>query len=465
MHRYSFFILTIATAAGIAVAQDTLASESATVQTEAVSAETVAPEPSETAQPVDGLAETEAFTQENVADLTSKRSGEVPIAPLTISAAVDMQVDKEMYDEFSTKGTNRFRLPNLQRSYRNVADDFWMRVAVKMSYSLKNFESGLALRFYPYWTMRRKDNDNQLGDMEPYLELFEVNQAFLKAFKEYTFGDENTVRIHFKVGRDGLLNSCSQLFGNYLDLPTAGYGDSKNASVVGPFKNRKIFANQLEVGGTFKIGDFIAGRTSLMLGGNVNNEKWYTAPDPKIFQVMDSKLSAGFVRGYQDFYFLGNKVHFGSGFRIYTTKVDKTEPVDSTTTTTFVDNSEYVFGDWTFDIAPLTDIPELKFYSEFAYQRLGVGSSTGIVRPFNVGITLPTAHIVDTLAVEFENVANIFLSDKSMRDKIGDRATRSGAWGMVVEKHYLDRIIIAWGLYTANPSGDMKTSLRLTSNF
>ncbi|MBN1307152.1 MAG: hypothetical protein JXA18_04495 [Chitinispirillaceae bacterium] len=413
------------------------------------------------------------FEKEGAEEKTIPREPE----KLHYSATIDMQVDKEMYDEFVDGGSNRFRLPNLQGTYRKIVDDFWMRVALRGSLELTHFETALALRFYPYWMMRRMDRDNDRGDMEPYLDLTELNQAYLKVFADYSMDDSlNRFHIYLKIGRDGLLNSCSQLFGNYLDLPTAGYGDSRYINVVGPFKNRKVFANQLELGFTFKIGDLVSGRTSAMIGGNVNNEKWYTAPNPALFQLMDSRLSAGFSRVYQDIFLWNDRIHLGGGFRIYTTKVDKTEPVITvtmvegvelrdTSVTTFVADSRYVNGDWTFDIVPFTHVSDFKFYSEFAYQRLGVGSSTGIVRPFNMGITIPTGNVVDILAIEFENAAKTFFSTESMRDKIGNRKSHSGAWGIVVEKNFMDHVIVAWGLYTANPSGDLKTTLRLSSGF
>jgi hypothetical protein len=53
-----------------------------------------------------------------------------------------------------------------------------------------------------------------------------------------------------------------------------------------------------------------------------------------------------------------------------------------------------------------------------------------------------------------------------MRDAIGGRSpTKALGWGIVIEKRYFDRFVIDWGLYTGNPSGDMKTTLRLSSCF
>jgi hypothetical protein len=100
-------------------------------------------------------------------------------------------------------------------------------------------------------------------------------------------------------------------------------------------------------------------------------------------------------------------------------------------------------------------------------QQLGVQSSTGIVRPINMGITVPTLGAVDTLAIELENVATTFVGDESMRDATGQRnpITLALAWGIVVQKKFLNRANIAWGLYTGDPYGDMQTTLRLTTLF
>jgi hypothetical protein len=108
----------------------------------------------------------------------------------------------------------------------------------------------------------------------------------------------------------------------------------------------------------------------------------------------------------------------------------------------------------------------VKFYTEMAMQKLGTLSSTGIVRPINVGITIPTFGVVDTLAVEFENVAQTFFSDSSMRDGVGrPDATLALGWGVVVQKKYLDKVSIAWGLFTGNAYGDMQAVLRLSTSF
>jgi hypothetical protein len=112
-------------------------------------------------------------------------------------------------------------------------------------------------------------------------------------------------------------------------------------------------------------------------------------------------------------------------------------------------------------------LPGLKLYSEFGYQKLGAISETGIVRPFTAGITIPTGGVLDLLAFEIENVSNTFFSNLSRRDPVGNRKdTKSFAWGIVIDKWFLeDRAGVSWGVYTGNPYGDMKTSLRLTSNF
>jgi hypothetical protein len=401
----------------------------------------------------------------------SERKAESFMSKVQWGATVDMQVDKDMWDEYGRDSKNRLQYESLNNAIRRSVDDFWMRVAVRGMYQSKNFESAFALRFYPYWTMRRKGPFQDGKDLDRYLDVFEINQAYLKAFKEYGASD-NKYALHFKVGRDGLLSTGSQLFGNYLELPTAGYGESLKPSVVGPFKNRKVFANMMEVGFSFNRGDVFGAKTSLMIGGNVNNQKWYSAPVPPISEEMDSKLSAGFTRGYQDFYFLKERIHLGAGFRIYTAKVTDYAPVivlkegapPETTTTNFTADSKYVNGEWTFDF---TVIPNCKFYSEFGYQKLGARSTTGIIRPFTAGITIPTGGVLDVLALEIENVANTYFSTTSMRDAVGTRKiTNSFAWGIVTEKWLVkDRAGIAWGVYTGDAYGDMKTSLRLSSSF
>ena len=100
-----------------------------------------------------------------------------------------------------------------------------------------------------------------------------------------------------------MLNSCSELFGNYLDQPISGYGQTNTSNVTGPFLNKIVFANQIEAGFLFNLFGRVRGKTSLMIGGDVNNTKFYTGPTPHIYQYLDSKLSAGFFRPYQDLYF------------------------------------------------------------------------------------------------------------------------------------------------------------------
>jgi hypothetical protein len=383
-------------------------------------------------------------------------------------ATVDMQVDKDMYDEFSQDNKVRLQSDDFTGAYRQRADDFWLRVALRGMYRYKYFESAFALRFYPYWTMRRLGKFQDGKDLARYLDVLEINQAYLKVFKEYEHVDNN-FSVHLKIGRDGLLSTGSQLFGNYLELPTGGYGDGRIATVTGPFKNRKVFANMMEVGFTFSLGEMIRGKTSMMIGGNVNNQMWYTSPTPAISEAMDSKLTSGFTRGYQDFYLWKERIHLGAGFRVYTTKKDDQKDVPNvndtgTTRVTFSNDNRYINGDWTFDF---TFLPDCKFYSEFGFQKLGAKSSTGIIRPFCAGLTIPTAGVLDVLAIEVENVADTFFSKKSMRDPVGNRKDiESFAWGIVTEKLFLDgRVGVAWGVYTGNVYGDMQTSLRLTSNF
>jgi hypothetical protein len=381
--------------------------------------------------------------------------------PVKFSAVVDMQVEKKLYDEYgSTINTTRIDNPSLV-NYREAFDDFWMRVALKGNCRLQYLEGAFNLRFYPYWTMRRKmyssSTSGGLGaDLQGYLELLELNQAYIKAFIENTPKNGLTFTPHIKVGRDGLLNACGQLFGNYLDQPVGGYGASRTDNVVGPFKNRKIFANQLEVGFTFNVFNTFEGVTSLMAGANLNNEKFYQSSTTQYWQILDSKLSAGFIRFYQDFYFMSKRFHVGGGFRKYTA------PRDSISGIIIIPNT-YTSGQWTLDANIL---PGLKIYTEMGVQKMSSDASTGIVRPMNVGITIPTFGIVDTFAVEIENVSTTFFGSKSMRDPVAGREkTQALGWGLVVEKKWFDRCVFDWGLYTGNPTGDMKTTMRLTFLF
>lgn len=460
MNLYKLFTLLIIVAAGSPIAQDYSSEENATASSSGMLQESSMSNnetnTSEDNQNIETSEELLSSNKPGKANLQEK-SAENNLAtrilsPLKYAATVDMQLEKKMYDEFSGKSESRFYLSNA-RGVRKTVDDFWLRVAIRASYQLEYFESAFALRFYPYWTMRREGSFPDGKDLQRYFDVIEVNQAYLKGFKDYSNGNFSA-KIHLKIGRDGLLNSCSQLFGNYLDQPAGGYGDSRNDNITGPFKNRKIFANQIEVGTMFNIGTLLSIKTSTMIGNNLNNEKWYGAPQPTLFQQFDSKLSAGFVRGYLDVFALSERLHFGTGFRNYSTFVDSGD--------VFVKNNSF-FAQWAFDV---TIIPDLKFYAEIAYQCLGFESSTGIVRPINIGITVPTMKILDVLAFEFENVADTYFSDKSMRDAIGGRRpTLAFGWGIVAEKRFADRFSIAWGLYTGNPTGDLKTTLRLTSDF
>lgn len=383
----------------------------------------------------------------------------VDAVQVKFSATIDMQVEKKLYDEHgSTLNTTRFTHPNLI-GYRQSFDDFWMRVALKGACRLKYLESVFNIRFYPYWTLRRKvfvpnDAGAQAADIQGFLDVIELNQAYLKALKEYSPKSGLTFQPHIKIGRDGLLNSCSQLFGNYLDQPAGGYGASRTENVVGPFKNRKVFANQLEAGFIFNVSSLVGGATSLMIGANVNNEKFYQSSTTQYWQLLDSRLSAGFLRGYQDIYLWNRYFHLGGGFKIYSAPIDSAGILVA---------NNYIAGQWVFDVAI---VEGMKFYTEMSVQKMSSDASTGVVRPINIGITLPTFGVLDTLAVEFENVSNTFFSDESMRDAVAGRLdTKALGWGIFVEKRYFDRILIDWGLYTGNPTGDMKTTLRLTSNF
>jgi hypothetical protein len=294
-------------------------------------------------------------------------------------------------------------------------------------------------------------------DLISWLDLIELNQAYIKVFKEYDPRENLTFKPLLKIGRDGLQNSCSQLFGNYLDQPAGGYGDSRYVNITGPFKNRKIFANQIEFGFAFNAFDIVGGATSLMIGGNLNNTNFYGTVATQFYQIEDSKLSAGFFRFYQDLYFLNKRFHAGMGVRKYVSIQD------SAAIGGYWMRTNYITAQWALDAVICKDV---KFYSEMAMQQMSSTASTGIVRPINMGITLPTFGMLDTFALEVENVASTFISDESMRDAIsGRKPTRALGWGMVAEKKYCNRFIIDWGLFTGTPTGDMKTTLRLTSQF
>jgi hypothetical protein len=383
-------------------------------------------------------------------------------SPVKFSAVVDMQVEKGLYDEFFRNAPNRISNTTVS-GYRQVVDEFWMRVALKGSYKIQYLEGVFNLRFYPYWTMRRKvyvdpnSGTNPL-DLLGYLDVIELNQAYLKVFKDYAPLENLTLKPHLKIGRDGLQNSCSQLFGNYLDQPTGGYGDSRYVNVTGPFKNKKVFANEIEVGFTFNVFDIVGGATSLMIGGNLSNQNFYNAMATQFYQIEDSKLSAGFVRFYQDMYFWKNRFHLGAGFRNYLSVQD------SAGSPGYLVNTNYLTAQFAFDAVIMKDV---KFYTEMAAQQMSSpAKTTVIVRPINVGITIPTFGVLDTFAFEVENVATTFFSDQSMRDAFaGHTPTRALGWGIVLEKRYFSRCVIDWGLFTGNPTGDMRTTLRLTTLF
>jgi hypothetical protein len=384
-------------------------------------------------------------------------------SPFKFSVAFDAQAQKNLYDEYGAGSSTRWSENNAV-GYQLTVDDFWLRVALKGSYQLKYLEGVFNLRFYPYWTGRReflKSADLMTGgknDFALWVDVWELNQAYIKVFKEYAPQKDLTFRPYFKIGRDGMLNSCSELFGNYLDQPAAGYGDDRKANVAGPFLNKKVFANQIEAGFAFNAFNMVGGRTSLMIGGNVNNNQYYSGPFPPIWQKLDSKLSAGFLRVYQDLYFMNNRFHVGGGVRRYTTTIDSIGSFGN-----ILIKSNYIAAQGAFDVVILKD---MKFYTEIAMQKLGQASSTGIVRPINAGITIPTFGVVDTLAVEFENVAQTFFSDSSVRDGVGRPGnTLALGWGVVVQKKYLDKVSIAWGLFTGNAYGDMQAVLRLSTGF
>ncbi len=364
-------------------------------------------------------------------------------------ANIDMQFDKKMYDEQSSSwasNPNRSNRNAKVRNLRKAIDDFWMRVDFGGSYRFKFIESVFSLRFYPKWTKREMDGGNT-SDFS-FLSIFEIKQAYLKAIKDYSSN-----QLYFKIGRDGLLNSCSQLFGNYLDNPVGGYGPSGTENIIGPFLNKKVFANQIEVGATLNLFNVLLSKSSIMVGGNLNNDKWYSSPSPSLYERLDSDLNAGFFRFYQDFYMLNNRFHLGGGYRNYSTKIDSSG---------IIAERNYIDYAVTFDAVILTD---MKFYTEFAYQRLGMRVDCEILRPINVGLTIPTGKVLDTLAVELENVGKTYFSDESMRDMVLARPTLALGWGIYAGKLFAKRFRVSWGMYTGDSCGDIKTSLRLSSYF
>jgi hypothetical protein len=381
--------------------------------------------------------------------------------PVKLSAFINMQVEKQLYDEFYGGSTNRMYNSSVG-GQRYSFDDFWMRVGVQGAYNLKYLESKFDVRFFPYWTLRRQvyvdpSSGTPPQDLLGYLDVIEIARAYIKVFKKYAPQDNLTFQPHFKFGRDGMLNNSSQLFGNYLDQPAGGYGDSRYVNITGPFKNRIVFANQLAAGFDFNIFDNVGGKTEVMLGGNLNNQNFYSTVATDFRQMKDSKLSAGFFRVYQDLYFLNERFHIGGGFRKYV------DVQDSAGNAGHFRKQNYMTGQWVFDAAIIKD---LKFYSEIAVQKMSSEASTGIVRPINIGFTLPTFGVLDMLTIEWENVAKTFFSDKSMRDAVAGRTpTKALGWGITLQKNYFDRLVIDWGLYSGNPTGDMKTTLRLTSHF
>ena len=238
----------------------------------------------------------------------------------------------------------------------------------------------------------------------------------------------------------------------------------------GPFLNRQVFANELEAGFSFNAFNVVGGKTSIMIGGNVsegdiNNDEFYGAFN--VFQILDSKLTAGFIRVYQDLYFLNSRIHIGGGIRNYSTPMD----TGSSPHINFADNN-FFSAQGAFDAVI---IPDMKFYAELAMQKTPwvdyIGFSQPIrpvlLRPITMGLTIPTFGVVDTLAVEFENVGKTYFSDQSMRDSVSQRTgpTMALAWGVVVQKKFLNRFNIAWGLYTGDQYGDMAATLRLSTYF
>lgn len=387
------------------------------------------------------------------------------VSPFTFSAVFDAQVQKDLYDEFGGASATIFSIPQVPGNLQGLPeafDDFWMRIALFATYRLKYFEAVANLRFYPYWT-ERTGYSSGATDLGSALDFLELNRAYAKVFREYSPEKDLTFMPWIKVGRDGLLNTNSDLFGNYLDQPTGGYGRNNANNVIGPFLNKIVFANEAEAGFTFHVPHGIGGKTSVMIGGNVNNTLFYSAPFPIIYQYLDSKMSAGFFRVYQDLYYTNTSdipifqtMHIGGGLRDYQTTVDSGNAV--------VKNN-YFDAQGVFDVVFM---PDTKLYTEIAMQKLGQASSSGIARPINAGVTIPTFGVVDTLTVEAENVAKTFFSNQSMRDALGagfSATTDPFAWGLVVQKKFLKKVNVAWGLYTGDQYGDLQTTLRLSTYF
>jgi hypothetical protein len=354
--------------------------------------------------------------------------------------------------------------------YQKAVENFFMRVSLIGSYRLNNLEGVFNMRFYPFWTLQRQiPNAGSSPDLASYIDLIEINQAYIKTFKEYAPQKDLTFEPWFKVGRDAIQNSCGQIFGNYLDQPAGGYNystvpDTSNITPVGPLWNRMVFANEIEAGFSFNVYNVVGGRTSIMVGGNVsdgnvNNDGLYGAFN--FYQALDSKLSAGFYRIYQDFYFLDNRFHIGGGVRDYSTTAD---------TGNILTKLDFFSAQGAFDAVIMKD---MKFYTELAMQRqppeknLAGISSVTIIRPINAGLTIPTFGVLDTLAVEFENVGKTYFSSQSMRAQVAPRTdpSRALAWGIVVQKKIWNRVNLAWGFYTADNYGDMAGTLRLSTYF
>jgi hypothetical protein len=399
-------------------------------------------------------------TAGQLADSTSVATG------FKFKAIVETQVQKDLWDEFGDS-TTRFT-SNMINGYQEAVEDFFMRVSLIGSYRLNNLEGVFNLRFYPYWTLQRQiPNAGSAPDLASYLDLIEINQAYIKTFKEYTPHKDLTFEPWFKAGRDQIQNSCGQIFGNYLDQPVGGYNysavpDTSNITPTGPLWNRMVFANEIEAGFSFNVYNMVGGRTSVMIGGNVsdgnvNNNGLYEAFN--FYQSLDSKLSAGFYRIYQDFYFLNSRIHIGGGVRDYSTTVD----------TGILAKFDFFSAQGAFDAVIMKD---MKIYTEMAMQRqppepnLGI-STESIIRPINAGLTIPTFGVADTLAVEFENIGKTYFSNQSMRAQVGPRTGSSMAlaWGFVVQKKFWDRVNLGWGLYTADNYGDLASILRLSTYF
>lgn len=370
---------------------------------------------------------------------------------LTVSATVDIQVDKKMYDENYAEIANDYAKYNRFQSVlflRKAVDDYWLRGDLKILYTSALFENSLVLRVFPKFTLKQRDFGPEPEDLR-YIPLFDLIKAYLKVRREYSGS-----QLFLKLGRDEMLNTCGQLFGNYLENPVGGYGAKTSSNIIGPFKNRAVSANQIEVGARLNFSDMLESRTSVIVGGNLNNDQWYSSGVPAIYELMDSRLNGKFYRAYQDFYLFDNRIHAGAGYRNYSTMGDS----DNILIPLHFINAAVAFDAVIF--------PGMKIYTEFGYQKLGQKSRTGIMRPVLLGLTIPTGGALDQLGIELENAGETYISSKSTRDNsLGRVKTVALAYGLTAEKRFAQRCNVAWAIYPGNAYGDLTTSLRISTYF